>query len=166
MTALHIAPIGADFTQWDTLLTLIRDAFAPMDGVIDPPSSAHLLTAESLRRKAGEETGFVAFLGGELAGCVFLKERADGFYLGKLAVAPAFEGRGVGGRLMQRAEDEALARGKPAIELQVRVELARNRALFGKRGYRAVAETAHPGYDRTTSITMRKEIRRGADIEP
>jgi len=28
------------------------------------------------------------------------------------------------------------------------------------------AETAHPGYSRPTSITMRKEITRGTDINP
>lgn len=61
---------------------------------------------------------------------------------------------------MQRAEAEAVAKGKPAIELQVRIELTRNRAVFEKLGYRKIAETAHPGYTRTTSITMRKEIGR------
>lgn len=129
-----------------------------MDGVIDPPSSAHLLTAEGLQQKAGEETGFAALVGEKLAGCVFIKERSNSFYLGKLAVAPAFEGQGIARALMLRAEAETIARGKPAIELQVRIELTRNRAVFEKFGYRKIAETAHPGYTRTTSITMRKEI--------
>lgn len=164
MTTLRIVPIDPDFGRWDELLKIIRDSFAYMDGLIDPPSSAHLLTAESLQQKAKDETGFAAFIDDDLVGCVFIKEKDDGFYLGKLAVAPAREGRGIGRALMQCVDDEALARGKPYIELQVRIELERNRAVFGKLGYRKIAETAHPGYTRTTSITMRKEITRGIDI--
>ena len=164
MTALRVEAIGENFGQWEELLGMIRDSFAYMDGVIDPPSSAGLLTAENLRQKAQEETGFAAFLDGRLVGCVFLREKADGFYLGKLAVAPAFEGRGIGRLLMQKAEDVAVAKDKPSIELQVRIELTRNRAVFEKLGYRKIAETAHPGYSRPTSITMRKEITRGTDI--
>jgi len=68
--------------------------------------------------------------------------------------------------LIQKAEDVAVAKGKPSIELQVRIELTRNRAVFEKLGYRKIAETAHPGYSRPTSITMRKEITRGTDINP
>ncbi|MBA8837054.1 GNAT family N-acetyltransferase [Ochrobactrum sp. RH2CCR150] len=158
MTTLRIVAINQDFARWDELLNLIRDSFAYMDGVIDPPSSAHLLTAEGLKQKAGEEIGFAALIGVELVGCVFIKERSDSFYLGKLAVASAFEGQGIARVLMQRAEAETIAKGKPAIELQVRIELTRNRAVFEKLGYCKIGETAHPGYTRTTSITMRKEI--------
>ncbi|MBB4093669.1 GNAT family N-acetyltransferase [Brucella pecoris] len=166
MTALRVEAIGENFRQWEELLHLIRDSFAYMDGVIDPPSSAILLTVENLRQKAQEETGFAAFIGNELIGCVFIREKTDGFYLGKLAVVPAFEGRGIGRLLIQKAEDVAIAKGKPSIELQVRIELTRNRAVFEKLGYSKIAETAHPGYSRPTSITMRKEITRGTDINP
>lgn len=166
MMALRVEVIGESFGQWEELLDLIRDSFAYMDGLIDPPSSAGLLTVENLRHKAREETGFAAFLGERLAGCVFIREKDDSFYLGKLAVAPAFAGRGIGRLLMQKAEDAAVAKGKPSIELQVRIELTRNRALFEKLGYRKIAESAHPGYNRSTSITMRKEITRGTDINP
>lgn len=162
MTSVHIAPIGADFEQWNELLELIQDSFAYMDGVIDPPSSAHLLTVENLQTKARDELGFAAFLGDRLAGCVFIKEKDDHFYLGKLAVAPAFEGQGIGRRLMEEAEQQAVAGGKPELELQTRIELTRNHAVFEKLGFRKIAETAHPGFDRTTSITMRKIIGHGA----
>lgn len=164
MTALRILPIRSDFDRWEDLLQLILGSFAYMDGVIDPPSSAYHLTAENLRSKAGDEKGFAAFMGDELAGCVFIKEQDEHFYLGKLAVASGFEGRGIGRKLMEEAERAAVARGKPVMELQTRIELTRNHAVFEKLGYRKVAETAHTGFTRTTSITMRKEITRGTDI--
>ena len=164
MTALRICLIGSDSDRWEDLLRLIQESFAYMDGVIDPPSSAHNLTADNLREKAKDETGFAAFIGEELAGCVFIKEKDDHFYLGKLAVAPGFEGQGIGRKLIEKAEQYTVARGKPVMELQTRIELMRNHAVFGKLGYRKVAETAHPGFTRITSITMRKEITRGTDI--
>jgi len=162
MTSVRIASIGADFEQWNALLELIQNSFAYMDGVIDPPSSAHVLTVENLQTKARDELGFAAFLGDRLAGCVFIKEKDDHFYLGKLAVALSFEGQGIGRRMMEEAEQQAVARGKPELELQTRIELTRNHAVFEKLGFRKIAETAHPGFDRTTSITMRKIIAHGA----
>ncbi len=166
MTEFRMTSIDADFGHWDELLKLIQDSFAYMDGIIDPPSSAHHLTIEALQGKAAIETGFAAFIGDALAGCVFIAEKEDHFYLGKLAVAPAFEGRGIARQLMAKAEQQAVTRGKPVMELQVRIELERNHIVFGRLGYRKVAETCHPGFTRTTSITMRKEISRGTDINP
>src|SRR3954468_16548246 len=83
-----VTQLAPGFERWDELLSLSMRAFAPMDGVIDPPSSAHLLSVESLRDKAGRETVFLALQDGRIAGCVFALERADDFYVGKLAVAP------------------------------------------------------------------------------
>ncbi|TGQ88127.1 GNAT family N-acetyltransferase [Mesorhizobium sp. M8A.F.Ca.ET.161.01.1.1] len=133
-------------------------AFAFMDGIIDPPSSAHLLTADALRTKALRETGFLALDGDRIVGCVFALERADGLYVGKLAVAPDRQGHGIGRRLMQAAEDLARSRGKAAIELETRIELTTNLAAFARLGFRETGRTAHDGYDRPTSITMRKTI--------
>jgi len=164
MTVLRILPISSDFDRWEDLLRLIQESFAYMDGVIDPPSSAQKLTVDNLREKAKDEAGFAAVIDDELAGCVFTKEKDDRFYLGKLAVVPAFEGQGIGRKLVEKAEQLAVACGKPVMELQTRIELTRNHAVFEKLGYRKVAETAHPGFTRTTSITMRKEITRGTDI--
>lgn len=38
----------ADFADWDGLLALLRDAFATMDGRIEPPSSLHRFDAAAL----------------------------------------------------------------------------------------------------------------------
>jgi phosphinothricin acetyltransferase len=45
------------------------------------------------------------------------------------------------------------------LELQTRVELIENHKTFGALGFEKVAETAHPGYSRPTSITMQRSIR-------
>ncbi|WP_027169262.1 GNAT family N-acetyltransferase [Mesorhizobium sp. WSM3224] len=155
---ISIVGLPADFDRWDDLLALIRRAFAYMDGIIDPPSSAHLLTAGSLGEKAKRETVFLAVENGRIVGCVFALERTRDFYVGKLAVEPRLQGQGIGTRLMRAVEGLARERGKDAIELQTRIELAANHAAFARLGFRETGRTAHQGYDRPTSITMRKVL--------
>ena len=155
---ISIAGLAADFDRWDDLLALIRRAFAYMDGAIDPPSSARLLTAEALGEKAKRETGFLAIENDRIVGCIFAQERVRDFYVGKLAVEPGLQGHGIGTRLMQAVEDLARERGKDAIELQTRIELTANHAAFARLGFRETERTAHEGYDRPTSITMRKVL--------
>jgi len=155
---LSIDRIPADFGRWNEVLALIMHAFAFMDGVIDPPSSAHLLTVDTLRDKARRETGFVALYGDRIVGCVFAQERADDLYVGKLAVAPDCQGQGIGRRLMQSVEILALDLGKAALELQTRIELTANHAAFARLGFQETGRTAHEGYARPTSVTMRKAL--------
>ena len=158
VSLVSVAQFPADFDRWDEVLALIMRAFASMDGVIDPPSSAHRLTVENLQDKARQETGFAAKKDDRTVGCVFVLERANDFYVGKLAVDRDFRGQGIGRQLMQAVEDLARSRRKPAIELQTRVELTGNHAAFARLGFRETERTAHEGYDRPTSITMRKVL--------
>ncbi|MDX8536928.1 MAG: GNAT family N-acetyltransferase [Mesorhizobium sp.] len=157
-TGVFVTQIPPDFGQWDELHSLIMRAFAYMDGVIDPPSSAHLLTAAKLKEKAKQETGFLALQGARIVGCAFVLERPDDFYIGKLAVEPDFRGQGIGRLLMRAAEEIAVSRGKGAIELQTRIELSANHSAFARLGFGETERTAHEGYDRPTSITMRKVL--------
>ncbi|MCC6205496.1 MAG: GNAT family N-acetyltransferase [Hyphomicrobiales bacterium] len=147
-----------DFSDWTGLLALILRAFAYMDGRIDPPSSALALTPESLGHRAATETMLLACEGDRLVGCAFLADRGDHFYLGKLAVEPDCHGQGIGKALMQTAERHAITAGKTAIELQTRIELIENHRMFERLGFREIARTAHPGYKRHTSLTMRKAL--------
>ncbi|MCF6126513.1 GNAT family N-acetyltransferase [Mesorhizobium sp. M7A.T.Ca.TU.009.01.3.2] len=156
--AVSITRIPTDFDRWDDVLALIMRAFASMDGVVDPPSSAHHLTADTLSDKARLETGFVAVQGDRIVGCVFALERAADLYVGKFAVAPDRQGQGIGRRLMQAVEDLARSRGKAAVALQTRIELTGNHEAFARLGFRETERTAHEGYARPTSITMRKAI--------
>ena len=70
-----------------------------MDGVIDPPSSAHLLTPTDLRDKAASETGFLALRDGSDRRLRLRRRNGPtDFYVGKLAVEPAHAGQGIGKR--------------------------------------------------------------------
>jgi GNAT superfamily N-acetyltransferase len=152
----EIVRLDESFARWEDLLTLILSSFAYMDGVIDPPSSAHRLTLVSLEQKARNEIAFFALEGGELAGCVFLKAEPGCLYVGKLAISPAFQNRGIGRQLLSVAEDIARQHGLHVLRLETRIELTGNHATFARWGFVKTAENAHAGYARTTSIEMRK----------
>ena len=154
---IKIAKIGEEFSRWQELLALIMSSFAYMDGVIDPPSSAHRLTLENLAEKARVEIAFVALDGDEIVGCLFCRpEPLASLYVGKLCVSPKAQGKGIGSMLLEQAEALARELALPALRLETRIELIANHAKFAAWGFVKTAENAHPGYSRTTSIEMTK----------
>lgn len=156
--AVRVVRADSDFREWDRLHTLLSRSFAYMEGRIDPPSSLNRMTAETLREKAGEETLLLAWDGEMLVGCGYARDDGETLYLGKLAVDQAYRRRGILRSLIAYAEDMARADGKSALELQTRIELVENHATFATLGFVKSGEEAHAGYDRPTSIWMRKAI--------
>ncbi|GAB4376598.1 MAG: GNAT family N-acetyltransferase [Kiloniellaceae bacterium] len=146
------------FGDWDGLLALLREAFACMEGRIDPPSSLHSFDAAKLAAKAAEEDLILAFADGRLAGCLFAAPRGDALYLGKIAVKPGLQGRGIAKRMVALAEAGARARGFKALELQARIELTENHRAFQALGFVKTGEGRHPGYDRSTDVNFRKAL--------
>ncbi|HEY0124574.1 MAG TPA: GNAT family N-acetyltransferase [Rhizobium sp.] len=146
------------FGRWDELLALILASFAYMNGRIDPPSSALSLTPQSLKEKATAEIGYIALDGNQLAGCIFCCPEAESLYIGKLAILPSEQGKGIGRRLLTLAEATARERGLNALRLETRIELTGNHATFARWGFRKTAENRHAGFDRTTSIEMCKAL--------
>ena len=137
-------------------LDLIRSSFAYMDGRIDPPSSMHRMTLASLRDTC--ETNELWVLGTPPHACVILTARTDCLYVGKLAVASHARTQGCARQLIDLAEQRARALRLPALELETRIELIENHAAFVAMGFVKTDETAHPGYDRPTAITMRRPV--------
>lgn len=146
------------FSDWAGLLALLRSAYAYMDSRIDPPSSLRRMDVAQLEEKAREETLILALEGQRVVGCAFASLRENCVYVGKLAVDATVRRRGVARRIMEAAEALARAHGRPCVELETRIELTENHETFAALGFAKVAESAHPGFDRPTSITMRKPV--------
>ena len=144
-------PAPADFDDWDALLALIHASFAYMEGVIDPPSSLHRLDAAGLAAKAQVEHLWIM---PDLSGCAFFREDPDALYIGKLAIHPDAQGRGLGRAFVTAAETVARRCALPCLRLETRVELTGNQRAFARMGFVEVGRTAHAGYDRPTSVTM------------
>jgi GNAT superfamily N-acetyltransferase len=147
--------LATDPALWPALLALLHDAFAYMEARIDPPSSLHSLTADALTEQTRQ--GEIWVIGAPVA-CVFVTPRTDALYIGKLAVAQSHRGRGLARSLIDLAGTRAIALGLQALELQTRVELTENHAAFRALGFSEIGRTAHPGFDRPTSITYRRVL--------
>ena len=148
--------IPEDSPMMGDLLRLMRDCFAYMEGRIDPPSSLGKTTLASLRTTAAEAEIWV--IGMPPVACMILSPRTGTLYLGKICVAPSHRQLGLSRHLVEQAERTARRLKLPTLELQSRVELVDNHATFKALGFSEHARTAHPGYDRPTSITMRKPV--------
>ena len=155
---ITIGPAGPDFSRWAEVHALLMQSFAYMKDRIDPPSSMNRLTLEGLIEKSGTEIALIGTEDGSPVACAFLDPRADCLYVGKVAVAPHLRGRGLTRRMFDIAEAEAQRRGLPFLELQTRIELLENHETFRRLGFEKCGEDAHEGYDRPTSIRMRKPV--------
>lgn len=160
MSGVSIRPLDETFANWGELLALIRQSFAFMNGRIDPPSSALSLTTDALQDKASREIGLIAIDGERLVGCLFCRPERDHLYIGKLAVLPELQGKGIGRQLLSAAEAVARRKNLPGLTLETRIELTENHATFAAWGFVKIAENRHPGFSRTTSIEMHKALER------
>lgn len=155
---MQIIVSPADFSNWSQLLGLLRDSFEYMDSRIDPPSSLKKMGIEEFKLKAADETLIIAEDDGAIIGCAFAALQDDCIYVSKMAVAQSARGKSVARKMFAAVEGMARRHGRKFLELQTRIELTENHAAFAALGFRKVAESAHPGYNRPTSITMRKAI--------
>lgn len=144
--------------NWGAVLALLRAEFASMEGRINPPSSLHRLNEAAIAEQARTgEVWLIEDTTGLLA-CAFFTPKPQALYIGKLAVAAHARGRGLARRLIDTAAARARALGLPALELQSRIELYENHALFRHLGFSMRDATAHPGHDRPTSCTFTRPL--------
>ena len=108
---------------------------------LTPPSGAVYETEDVVRDQLTARPGLVAYVDGAAAGCLRSETHDDGtLHLRRVAVDPAYRGRGVCAALVRAAEDAARAEGWAELRLGVRDELPDNLALFRHLGYAVVAE--------------------------
>ncbi|SLN46901.1 GNAT family N-acetyltransferase [Pseudooctadecabacter jejudonensis] len=147
-----IRNLPSDSPEMVNAFDVMVEAFAGMEGRIDPPSSLNSMTVDDLRDPALE----VWVLGKPIVGTVVLTPKPKVLYVGKLAVRD--RRRGVGRQLLALAERRAGELGLTWLELESRVELIEVHMVFKRLGFREVMRTTHAGYARPTSITFRKPV--------
>lgn len=82
---------------------------------------------------------------GVLAGLIETVDEDGQLLIENVAVAPAFQGRGLGRRLMGHAEAVARALGRDRIRLYTNQRFEENVRLYLRLGYRVDREEAIPG---------------------
>ncbi len=86
----------------------------------------------------------LALVADELAGLIETIELPDHLLIENVAVAPAFQGKGLGRRLMAHAEQLAKELGRTEIRLYTNARFAENVALYHRLGYRIDREESGP----------------------
>ncbi|WP_127559115.1 GNAT family N-acetyltransferase [Nioella ostreopsis] len=147
-----------DFDDWPGLLDLLQQAFAFMQGRIDPPSSLADMTSASLKQKAKDEDLFLILRKTRPVACLFGRPDGQDYYIGKLAVANDARGQGLARLLIDAAARQARHEGCSGLRLQTRVELRENHRTFRAMGFHLIGASAHPGYARATSLTFRRPL--------
>lgn len=158
MPDLHVGLAPDGFDDWAAVHALLTEAFAGLEGRIEPPSSLHRMSPATLAEMAQDQIVALAWTGQSLVGCGFGERREASLYLSKLAVRPDHQRRGILREMVGVLAAASQAEGLPALTLQTRIELAENHAAFRALGFVKTGETRHPGYDRTTSLTYRRAL--------
>lgn len=144
---------------------LMIEAFEEYRDVLQPPTGALLESVEDVTRGIATGGAAVAWLGETTAGAVRFDMEPDHLYVGRLAVPPAYRGRGVASALMAHADERAAAHGLPVVRVEVRSALPGNIALFKRLGFIHVETRPHPRMPSVTTVTLEKSIPRTLRID-
>jgi GNAT superfamily N-acetyltransferase len=127
---LEVRP--AAVTEVDVVKAVVREAYAkyvPRLGREPAPMGSDYAAL------VAEELVWAAVVGEELVGVLVLRPGAGTMLLENVAVAPAWQGRGVGRALIGFAEDRARALGAHEITLYTNELMTENLAFYPALGY-------------------------------
>jgi PPOX class probable F420-dependent enzyme len=138
----RIEAAGAEHA--DLVRDAMRRAFEEYGGTLNPPSSALDETIEDVRAAMARGGAFVAREGEAIVGSARYQLRPGHVYAERVAVDPAYRGRGVGAALMRAIEGAARAAGYAEVQIGVRASLPGNLRFYEDLGYRTRAARPHP----------------------
>jgi GNAT superfamily N-acetyltransferase len=97
----------------------------------------------------------LAVIAGAEVGLIETVLRDGHLWIQNVAVLPAMQGKGLGQRLLGRAEDKARSAGRPELRLLTNGAFTENIALYERLGYRIDSEEP---FGEGTTVFMSKRI--------
>ena len=148
---------SAGIDEAHAVLSVMQVAFEEYRGRLDPPSGALSETIDDVRAAIRGGGAFLAFSSDTAVGSARFRLSPGYVYAGRVAVLPAYRGKGVAGALMAAIEASARAHGVAEVRVGVRGSLPANRRLYEKLGYRILSSRPYEtGTD--VDITLSKEL--------
>ena len=146
----RFAPASSD--DADAMRTLARAAYekyVPRIGREPGPMSADYdaIAASGRALLVWQGSHLVAFLVTEL--------EDDALLIDNVAVSPDQQGAGLGSRLLQIAEEQAIDAGKPTVRLYTNEAMTENIALYTRRGFVETHRATEHGF---TRVFMTKHL--------
>ncbi len=139
------------------VLTLQRAAFvqeALIYGTVQMPPLTQ--TLDELRAELVDNLGCVVRAGHRMIGAARARRDGDLLLVGRLAIAPDAQGRGVGTRLLAAVEERGCAVGCREAELFTGSLSEANLRLYEREGYRETTRVA--GDDGVEQVFLRKPL--------
>jgi len=155
---MHITISPVQREEIPALVALQRESFAPLYALYRDEGSPHLRGADELLRcmELPERRPYAIYADGALCGGVTAYARGGGvYYLARLYVAPALQGRGVASRAIALLEARFPDARKWTLDFPA--DQPANRRCYEKAGYRDTGITEQRS-DRLTLATYQKEI--------
>ena len=100
--------------------------------------------------------------GSQLAGLIVLERHPDHAMIFSVAVSPAFQGRKLGIKLLDFADEQTQSWGLPEVRLYTNSRMERNIALYTAYGYRETGRRANPYRPGWTLVDMVKSVGKAA----
>jgi len=97
----------------------------------------------------------VVEIAGRVVGVLVLVVTDEGLLLDNVAVAPEFQGGGIGRALLEVAESEAVRQGYPELVLYTHELMTENLAMYRALGYTEYARRVEKGFPR---VYLRKRL--------
>ena len=139
------------------VLTLQRAAFvqeALIYRSVDMPSLTQ--TLDEVRAELEENLGCVALDGPRMVGAVRARRDGDLLLIGRIAIAPDQQGRGIGTTLLDAVETRGRDAGATEAELFTGSLSEVNLRLYEREGYRETQRV--PGDDGIEQVFLRKPL--------
>jgi ribosomal protein S18 acetylase RimI-like enzyme len=92
---------------------------------------------------------------GRVAALIVLVCKQDYIFIDNIAVDPAFQGNGLGRRLLAAAEGEARRRSMSELRLYTNVAMTENISLYEHVGFKETHRAVHEGFQR---VFMSKQL--------
>jgi ribosomal protein S18 acetylase RimI-like enzyme len=162
---MRVTVRSAGIDEAHAVLSIMQVEFEEYRGRLDPPSGALGETIDDVRAAISSGGAFLAFSSDIAVGSARFRLSPGYVYAGRVAVLPAYRGKGVAGALMAAIEASARAHGVAEVRVGVRGSLPANRRLYEKLGYRVLSSRPYEtGTD--VDITLSKELESSGRVDP
>ncbi|CDX38830.1 GCN5-like N-acetyltransferase [Mesorhizobium plurifarium] len=152
-------PRQANDTDLAAVVSLTQVAYHPYTATLGGPP---IPVTEDYTPRIERGEVWLLEEGSELAGLIVLERHPDHAMIFSVAVAPAFQGKKLGIKLLNFADQQARSWGVPEVRLYTNSRMERNIALYSAFGYRETGRRANPYRPGWTVVDMAKPVGKAA----
>lgn len=117
---------------------IMQAAFSEYDGLLNPPPVCLTETVDDVAAAIRKGGALLAWIDGKAVGSARYDIHGGAFHVGRVSVLPTHRGYGIASIMMDYLEQLARTEGYAAMELETRLSLPRNVALYERLGFQIV----------------------------